>query len=130
MAAAIKGYKLKLIMPSNMSEERRSSMRAYGAELTLVSAGAMEEARDMAQAMQVLHPCTCALSHIQSILCVVGICVGCGHNRILYASFQSSMTPRASRVCRTEVVHSCWGYVDACVCFPSSENFLLLLEMN
>eukprot|EP00438_Fugacium_kawagutii_P036543 Skav231223 [mRNA] locus=scaffold813:90488:98074:+ [translate_table: standard] len=50
--AAIKGYKLKLIMPENMSLERRASMAAYGAELTLVSAGATEEARDLAQAMQ------------------------------------------------------------------------------
>ena len=50
--AAIKGYKLKLIMPENMSIERRASMAVYGAELTLVSTGAMEEARDLAQAMQ------------------------------------------------------------------------------
>lgn len=50
--AAIKGYKLKLIMPENMSLERRASMAVYGAELTLVSTGAMEEARDLALAMQ------------------------------------------------------------------------------
>jgi len=50
--SAIKGYKLKLIMPENMSLERRTSMAVYGAELTLVSTGAMEEARDLAQAMQ------------------------------------------------------------------------------
>lgn len=52
MAAATKGYKLRLIMPSNMSEERRASMRAYGAELMLVAPGAMEAARDLAQQMQ------------------------------------------------------------------------------
>jgi len=50
--SAIKGYKLKLIMPENMSLERRTSMAVYGAELILVSTGAMEEARDLAQAMQ------------------------------------------------------------------------------
>ena len=50
--AAIKGYKLKLIMPENMSLERRASMAVYGAELILVSTGAMEEARDLAHAMQ------------------------------------------------------------------------------
>lgn len=50
--AAIKGYKLKLIMPENMSLERRASMAVYGAELTLVCTGAMEEARDLALAMQ------------------------------------------------------------------------------
>lgn len=63
MAAAIKGYKLKLVMPSNMSKERQASMRAYGAELTLVAAGAMEKARDLAQAMQVLQPC-CKLHRV------------------------------------------------------------------
>ena len=52
MAAAMKGYKLRLIMPSNMSEERRASMRAYGAELVLVAPGAMEAARDLAQQLQ------------------------------------------------------------------------------
>lgn len=36
MAAAIKGYKMILIMPSNMSEERRAAMAAYGAELLTV----------------------------------------------------------------------------------------------
>ena len=52
MAAAIKGYKLKLIMPANMSEERRAAMAAYGAELISVPAGQMERARDLAQEMQ------------------------------------------------------------------------------
>lgn len=54
MAAAIKGYKMRLIMPDNMSEERRASMRAFGAELITVSAadGGMELARDLASEMQ------------------------------------------------------------------------------
>ncbi|PPK50938.1 cysteine synthase CysM [Marinobacter persicus] len=53
MAAAIKGYRMKLIMPANMSEERRASMRAYGAELISVSKEqGMEGARDLALKMQ------------------------------------------------------------------------------
>lgn len=53
MAAAIKGYRLILIMPDNMTEERRAAMRAYGAELVLVSQEAsMEGARDLADEMQ------------------------------------------------------------------------------
>ncbi len=53
MAAAIKGYKLILIMPDNMSAERRASMAAYGAELILVTkAQGMEGARDLADTMQ------------------------------------------------------------------------------
>ena len=45
MAAAIKGYKMTLIMPDNMSEERRASMKAYGAEIILTpAAGSMEAA--------------------------------------------------------------------------------------
>lgn len=52
MAAAIKGYKMVLVMPEHMSVERRSVMRAYGAELILVSQkGGMEEARDLALEM-------------------------------------------------------------------------------
>lgn len=52
MAAAIKGYRLVLIMPDNMSAERRASMAAYGAELILVSKEqSMEGARDLAQSM-------------------------------------------------------------------------------
>ena len=47
------GYKLKLIMPANMSEERRAAMAAYGAELISVPAGKMELARDLAHEMQV-----------------------------------------------------------------------------
>lgn len=52
MAAAVKGYRMVLIMPDNMTEERRAAMRAYGAELILVSREeGMEGARDRAQAM-------------------------------------------------------------------------------
>jgi cysteine synthase B len=53
MAAAIKGYRMVLIMPDNMSEERIASMKAYGAELVLVSKEAsMEGARDLADQME------------------------------------------------------------------------------
>jgi len=53
MAAAIKGYRMILIMPENMSIERRMLMKAYGAEIVLVSqAGGMEEARDLALDME------------------------------------------------------------------------------
>ncbi|KXS20460.1 cysteine synthase B [Gonapodya prolifera JEL478] len=51
MAAAIKGYKLTLIMPSNQSQERRSAMAAYGAKFIDAPPGAMEIARDMAADM-------------------------------------------------------------------------------
>jgi cysteine synthase B len=52
MAAAIKGYKMVLIMPETMSAERRASMKAYCAELILVSkAASMEGARDLALQM-------------------------------------------------------------------------------
>ncbi|MCW7763617.1 cysteine synthase CysM [Photorhabdus luminescens] len=53
MIAAVKGYRLKLLMPDNMSLERQASMRAYGAELILVSKKmGMEGARDLAQQME------------------------------------------------------------------------------
>jgi len=53
MAAAIKGYRMILIMPDHMSEERRAAMKAYGAELILVSKEqSMEGARDLALQMQ------------------------------------------------------------------------------
>jgi len=53
MAAAIRGYRMVLIMPENMTTERRASMRAYGAELILVpQSGGMEAARDLAMRMQ------------------------------------------------------------------------------
>jgi len=53
MAAAIKGYRMVLIMPDNMSEERRAAMKAYGAELILVTKEeSMEGARDLALQMQ------------------------------------------------------------------------------
>jgi cysteine synthase B len=53
MAAAIKGYRMVLIMPEHLSIERRQTMRAYGAELVLVSkADGMEGARDLAETMQ------------------------------------------------------------------------------
>ena len=53
MVAAMRGYKMTLLMPDNMSEERRASMKAYGAELILVSKedGGMEGARDIALQM-------------------------------------------------------------------------------
>ncbi len=53
MAAAIKGYRMILIMPEHMSEERRAVMKAFGAEIILVSREAsMEGARDLAKQMQ------------------------------------------------------------------------------
>lgn len=53
MAAAIKGYNMVLIMPETMSAERRASMKAYGAELILVTkAAGMEGARDLALQME------------------------------------------------------------------------------
>ncbi|MDI9276456.1 cysteine synthase CysM [Pantoea sp. EABMAA-21] len=52
MIAAMKGYKLRLLMPDNMSQERQDAMRAYGAELILVTREqGMEGARDLAQEM-------------------------------------------------------------------------------
>ncbi|MCX7079083.1 MAG: cysteine synthase CysM, partial [Pseudomonas sp.] len=53
MAAAIKGYKMILIMPGNSSAERKAAMTAYGAELILVTQEeGMEGARDLAERMQ------------------------------------------------------------------------------
>jgi cysteine synthase B len=54
MIAAMKGYRMRLIMPDNLSAERRASMTAYGAELILTPAamGGMEYARDLAVQMQ------------------------------------------------------------------------------
>jgi len=52
MVAAIKGYKMTLIMQENLSQERRDAMTAYGAELILVSKElGMEGARDLANEM-------------------------------------------------------------------------------
>jgi cysteine synthase B len=53
MAAAIKGYRMVLVMPENQSLERRQTMKAYGAELVLTPKEAsMEGARDMAEKLQ------------------------------------------------------------------------------
>ena len=53
MVAAVRGYKMTLIMPANQTEERKQSMRAYGAELVLVSREeGMEGARDLAAQME------------------------------------------------------------------------------
>jgi cysteine synthase B len=52
MAAAIRGYRMLLIMPENQTAERKRTMRAYGAELILTpKSGGMEGARDLAQKM-------------------------------------------------------------------------------
>src|SRR5438132_13238735 len=49
MVAAMKGYRMILVMPDHLSVERRQSMRAYGAELVLTpKSGGMEYARDLA----------------------------------------------------------------------------------
>ncbi|MFU9045987.1 cysteine synthase CysM [Acinetobacter tibetensis] len=53
MVAAMRGYHMKLIMPNNMSQERKDAMRAYGAELIEVTQQqGMEGARDLALQMQ------------------------------------------------------------------------------
>jgi len=53
MVAAMRGYKMMLVMPENQSVERRQSMKAYGAELVLTSReGSMELARDVALRLQ------------------------------------------------------------------------------
>jgi len=53
MVAAMRGYKLVLVMPENQSVERRQSMKAYGAELVLTPKdGSMELARDVALKLQ------------------------------------------------------------------------------
>jgi cysteine synthase B len=52
MAAAMKGYKMILVMPEHLSIERRQSMAAYGAEIVLTpKSGSMEMARDVADRM-------------------------------------------------------------------------------
>ena len=52
MAAAVRGYRMVLIMPENQSLERRQTMRAFGAELILTPrSGGMESARDLAERM-------------------------------------------------------------------------------
>lgn len=53
MAAAMRGYKMVLLMPENLSVERRQSMAAYGARIVLTpKTGGMEYARDLAEQMQ------------------------------------------------------------------------------
>jgi cysteine synthase B len=53
MAAAIKGYRMVLIMPEDLSIERAQTMKAFGAELILTpKSGGMEYARDLAENMQ------------------------------------------------------------------------------
>ncbi len=52
MAAALRGYRMVLVMPENQTAERKQTMRAYGAELVLTPAkGGMEGARDLAERM-------------------------------------------------------------------------------
>ena len=53
MVSALRGYKMVLLMPENLSEERRQSMSAYGAKIVLTpKTGGMEYARDLAEQMQ------------------------------------------------------------------------------
>ncbi|HEY3049192.1 MAG TPA: cysteine synthase CysM [Polaromonas sp.] len=53
MAAAIKGYRMVLVMPEDLSIERAQTMKAFGAELVLTpKSGGMEHARDLAERMQ------------------------------------------------------------------------------
>jgi len=53
MVAAMRGYKLILVMPEHLSAERRQTMAAYGSRFVLTpKAGGMEQARDVAEAMQ------------------------------------------------------------------------------
>jgi cysteine synthase B len=53
MVAAMRGYRMILVMPDNLSVERRQAMRAYGAELVLTpKSGGMEHARDLAASMR------------------------------------------------------------------------------
>lgn len=53
MAAAMRGYKMVLVMPEHLSLERRQTMRAFGAEIVLTSkAGGMESARDVAEKLR------------------------------------------------------------------------------
>jgi cysteine synthase B len=53
MAATLRGYKMVLLMPENLTMERRQSMAAYGAKIILTpKAGGMEYARDLAEQMQ------------------------------------------------------------------------------
>src|SRR3989344_155167 len=53
MTAAIKGYRMVLVMPEDLSIERAQTMKAFGAELVLTpKSGGMEHARDLAEAMQ------------------------------------------------------------------------------
>ncbi len=53
MAAAIRGYRMVLVMPEHLSAERRQTMRAFGAEIILTpKAGGMEAARDIAERMR------------------------------------------------------------------------------
>ena len=53
MAAAIRGYRMVLVMPEHLSVERRQTMRAFGAQIILTpKSGGMETARDLAEKMQ------------------------------------------------------------------------------
>ena len=53
MAAAMRGYRMVLVMPEHLSLERRQTMRAFGAEIVLTpKAGGMETARDVAERMR------------------------------------------------------------------------------
>ena len=66
MAAAIKGYRMVLIMPAHMSDERKSAMAAYGAELVMVTPerAVLEGARDLAEKNAGRGQRTCPLTSL------------------------------------------------------------------
>jgi len=95
MVAAIKGYRLVIVMPENMSEERRKILSAYGAELVFTPAelgmqGAVEKARQMAEEDQ---------------------------RYFLVKQFENPANVESHyRTTAAEILEQCEGHLDALVC--------------